>query len=189
MSCQCTTTTPTWYPRRLIDLRELKNQCGLDTRNLTSTGKHDRVTLNNTEVYVFERDRARDWENGSPIHSNKRYITLSHCWGDGVSITLTPENFEAQTERGITLSSLLSTFKDAVEFAARLNDVGCLWVDSMHPPGFKSSFREDWLVESAVMGDVYCESYLPLSATAAQKATRDYFIPERRNFYYKTRSH
>jgi hypothetical protein len=133
-------------------------------------------------VFVVERENASDWSEGKPKHGNKRYVTLSHCWGSEElrPITLTPENIHDFTMNGITLADLPKTFRDAIEFAARLEGVGYIWIDSLCiMQGDSPESRKDWLAESAVMGRVYRESYLNISATAARDSTMGLFFPRK----------
>jgi hypothetical protein len=161
----------------LLDLKELKGQGFLDTKRLISTGQLNRDALNNAKVYVVEGVRATDWESDTSKHANKRYVTLSHCWGNSVPITLTPDNIEQFMNGGITLDSLPKTFRDAIVFAARLDGVGYMWIDSLCiKQGPSQASRDDWLMESAVMGRVYRESYLNISATAAQNSDQGLFF-------------
>ncbi|KAF2649660.1 HET-domain-containing protein [Lophiostoma macrostomum CBS 122681] len=178
--CKCVSKPPSWYPRRLLDLKKLKTQDFFDLRKLASTGQKDRKEMEKERVFVVERESANDWSEGKPKHGNQRYVTLSHCWGPEElrPITLTPENIHDFTMNGITLADLPKTFRDAIEFAARLEGVGYIWIDSLCiMQGNSQESRKDWLAESAVMGRVYRESYLNISATAARDSTMGLFFP------------
>ena len=106
---------------------------------------------------------------------NTEYVTLSHCWGKAVNKhhTLTSETYEEFT-RGIPISRLPKTFRDAIHFAARLKHVGYIWIDSLC---IKQGDNEDWLHQSGDMDRVYSETYLNLSATASANSEGGLFLP------------
>ncbi|KAJ4339842.1 hypothetical protein N0V95_007679 [Ascochyta clinopodiicola] len=67
---------------------------------------------------------------------------------------------------GIKLSDLPKTFQEAITFAARLPQVGYIWIDSLCIKQGPEE-QEDWLKQSASMDRVYSETFLNLSATHA----------------------
>ncbi|KAF3003761.1 hypothetical protein E8E13_009886 [Curvularia kusanoi] len=79
---------------------------------------------------------------------------------------LTSKNIGRMKE-GIQLRHLPRTFQHAIEFAARLPDVGYIWIDSLC---IKQGPEEisDWLRQSASMDQVYSKTYLNISATHAE---------------------
>ncbi|KAJ5745420.1 hypothetical protein N7520_010602 [Penicillium odoratum] len=91
-----------------------------------------------------------------------KYATLSHCWGGITSEipSLTTRTYEEFLQR-ITIFNLPQTFKDAIQLTRRL-EIRYLWIDSLC---IIQDSREDWLIQSAVMGDIYKGSYLNIAAT------------------------
>ncbi|KAJ9655038.1 hypothetical protein H2201_008890 [Coniosporium apollinis] len=174
--CKCADRPPAWYPTRLIDLSELKTRDFLDTKRLISTGQLDRGKLEEIKVRLVEK---RDWEDEKPGCGNIRYVTLSHRWGSAAEnqLILTTEDME-RFKDGIRINELPKTFRDAIEFASRLPRVGYVWIDSLC---IKQGPNEvhDWLAESAVMDQVYRESFLNISATAAKSSADGLFFSRR----------
>lgn len=78
-------------------------------------------------------------------------------------------------KKGIQLTSLPKTFRDAIEFAARLPRVGYIWIDSLCIKQGPEEI-EDWLIQSATMGKVYSETFLNISATAATSSDEGLFF-------------
>lgn len=91
------------------------------------------------------------------------YVTLSHCWGTELVISLTSDNYDSFLRR-IEFDQLPQSFRDTVVVARKLR-VRYLWIDSLciiqQGPGAK----EDWLRESALMGQVYRNAFLNIGAT------------------------
>lgn len=87
--CKCADThrPPSWYPARLISLKELKTQDFLDTRKLVSTSQRDFDTINRTVVKVVETD---DWGDGGPGHGDVRYVTRTRLTLEPRSDSNTP---------------------------------------------------------------------------------------------------
>jgi hypothetical protein len=165
-----------WYPRRLIDLAELKSKEFLDTKRLISTGYVERDKLDAVEVKVVEK---RDWEDARPGHENVRYVTLSHRWGlsSEPQLKLTTKNIQT-LKKGIRLDTLPKTFRDAIQFASRLPRVGFIWIDSLCIKQGEDE-KLDWLAESAVMDEVYSNAFLNISATAAKSNAEGLFRARR----------
>ena len=91
------------------------------------------------------------------------YLALSHCWGTSHRITTTRENV-ATHRVGIVLSDLPKTFKDAVHVAREL-EVPYLWIDSLC---ILQDDPADWEAEAKLMGDVYLNAYLTISALSSE---------------------
>lgn len=146
---------PDWYPTRLIDLEELKLNNRKEKNSYTAGWENTRkVRLVEPEI---------DWQEGSPGHSNIRYVTLSHCWGRDPKDEhqLTVES-KTRLREGVDLKDLPKTFRDAICFAARLPQVGFIWIDSLC---IIQRDVDDWLKESATMEKVYSNTFLNISAT------------------------
>lgn len=97
--------------------------------------------------------------------TDREYVTLSHCWGltVGERHKMTSENYDMFRD-GVAVQTLPKTFQDAILFAARLDGVGYIWIDSIC---IMQGDKDDWLTQSAVMHQIYSETYLNLSATSS----------------------
>ncbi|KAF3042819.1 hypothetical protein E8E11_001858 [Didymella keratinophila] len=173
---------PKWYPARLISLAPLKKANPMSptardeirwkkdgncwTRDDKGSAKEVKVTLVETQYWPDQRPP-----------DNVRYVTLSHCWGQGVTEQhkLTSRNIDAMKE-GIRLGDLPQTFQDAITFAARLPRVGYIWIDSLCIKQGPDE-QDDWLKQSATMDRVYSETFLNLSATHASDSQGGLFRP------------
>jgi hypothetical protein len=76
-------------------------------------------------------------------------------------------------QRGIPLTNLLTTFRDAIHVTRKLG-INYLWIDALC---VIQDSREDWLVESSKMGDTYVNSYISLAATASADSHGGLFRP------------
>lgn len=91
-------------------------------------------------------------------------MTLSHCWGKVKFLTLTSENL-VRLKAGFQMSILPKTFQHAIE-ATRHLGLKYLWIDSLCIiQGRDAEARLDWQSESAMMEEVYSQSYCNISAT------------------------
>jgi hypothetical protein len=93
----------------------------------------------------------------------KEFVSLSHRWGDSQPLRLLQSNLEAfKTE--IKPDDLPKTFRDAVTITRKLG-YRYLWIDSLC---IIQNSREDWMAESAIMGQIYRSSALNISAGGAE---------------------
>jgi hypothetical protein len=156
-SCGCVDDAkmPEWYPTRLIDLEELRLKNQKDKNSFIAGWENTRK--------VRLVSPAKDWQGGNPGHPYARYVTLSHCWGKSPKAEhqLTVDS-EARLREGVNLKDLPKTFRDAICFAARLPQVGFIWIDSLC---IIQRDVKDWLKESATMEKVYSNTFLNISAT------------------------
>lgn len=159
---------PKWYPARLISLSQLKK-----ADLLAPTARDDKTSTKELRVSLVE---TQYWPDRRPP-DNVRYVTLSHCWGQGVTDQhkLTSHNIDAMKE-GIRLGDLPQTFQDAITFAARLPRVGYIWIDSLCIKQGPDE-QDDWLKQSATMDRVYSETFLNISATYASDSQGGLFRP------------
>ena len=93
-----------------------------------------------------------------PFHTV--YVTLSHCWG-GVCKTILTTSSLATFQSGLHLSILPKTFQDAVLLTRNLG-IRYLWIDALC---IIQDSNEEWSHEASLMGDIYANSSLTLSAT------------------------
>jgi hypothetical protein len=104
------------------------------------------------------------------------YIALSYCWGDEPFINTTKSRLQDRKE-GITFGNLPKTFQDAVIITRKLG-IKYLWIDSLC---IIQDSTEDWAEESAMMADVYENSYLTIAAASATSVHSGLFFYERDN--------
>ena len=98
-------------------------------------------------------------------------MTLSHCWGTAKVMKLLKSNL-ASMSHSVPLESLSKTFQDAVAITKRFG-VRYLWIDSLC---IIQDSVEDWRQESALMGEVYKNSFLNIAATGAVDGTEGCFF-------------
>ncbi|KAI9765702.1 MAG: hypothetical protein M1839_005397 [Geoglossum umbratile] len=91
-----------------------------------------------------------------------RYATLSYTWGDGLTLTTTSSTLESRKE-GIPLGSMPRTFQDAVGVTRRLG-IRYLWIDALC---IVQDSPRDWQEQSSVMGQIYTDAWLNISASRA----------------------
>ncbi|KAH8779795.1 hypothetical protein F5883DRAFT_406912, partial [Diaporthe sp. PMI_573] len=103
---------------------------------------------------------------GHTKQPNILHVTLCHCWVQTQHYTLNPDTV-ADLKDGIEIEKPPNTFRDAINFASQLHNVGWIWIDSLGICQGGPDVEKDWLHEAALMQRVYRESYLNISATAA----------------------
>ncbi|KAI1503424.1 HET-domain-containing protein [Biscogniauxia marginata] len=97
--------------------------------------------------------------------TNLKYITLSHCWGPGPAHTklrLTMDT-ESKLRRGLPVSVLPRTFRDAFEIVSRFR-VRYLWIDRLC---IVQDSAADWAAEAGTMQGVYRGGFLNIAALGA----------------------
>ncbi|KAE9582726.1 hypothetical protein CGMCC3_g1346 [Colletotrichum fructicola] len=145
-SCNAEAAAEAWYPTRLLDLSA--PDLDLDTLRLIVTS-----------------DEA--------IECKQRYTTLSHCWGSAQFIQLKKSTY-GDFRKGIQLSNLPKTFRDAVEVTRRLG-IRYLWIDSLCILQDRDDLS-DWLAEAGLMHKVYSYSYCNISSSGAQDSSKGLFF-------------
>lgn len=106
--------------------------------------------------------------NGKRAH----YATLSHCWGGSLTVMTTKASL-LQRERGIPMDTLPKTYRDAIMTCRKL-DILYLWIDSLC---IIQDDMSDWERHSGMMGTIYQNSTLTLSANDASNSSKGLFIP------------
>ncbi|KAK0372913.1 heterokaryon incompatibility protein [Colletotrichum limetticola] len=145
-ACNVELKADPWYPTRLLDL---KAGCeGTDVARLVITAEH------------------------RPSH-NDRYATLSHCWGSAQFLQLKKATCD-DFKRGIELSKLPKTFREAVQVTRQLG-VRYLWIDSLCIFQDRDDLS-DWLVEAGLMHKVYSNSFCNISAAGARDSSKGLFF-------------
>ncbi|KAK0652376.1 heterokaryon incompatibility protein-domain-containing protein [Cercophora newfieldiana] len=132
-----------------------------------------------TRLLEIEQGNARSMRvlETANIKTGK-YIALSHCWGLSHRLKTTKANIEAH-KNGISLSTLPQTFRDAVSCALELG-VRWLWIDTLC---IIQDDEADWIREAAVMGSVYSNAYLTISAAASTDDSCGIFTPAENRMY------
>ena len=92
-----------------------------------------------------------------------RYCTLSHCWGKGQPMGLMRALLRS-FQQHIPYKALPKTFADAVIITLNLG-MSYLWIDSLC---ICQDDQEDWLAESAKMGEIYSNATCNIAALAAK---------------------
>jgi hypothetical protein len=104
---------------------------------------------------------------------NGTYAYLSHCWGkDPKHITTTSQTI-ADHFKGIRLTALPKTFRDAVVLARKLG-LRYLWIDSLC---IIQDSSEDWQIESSKMADIYHNSFVTIAAISSPDSRGGCFSP------------
>lgn len=172
-----------WYPRRLLDLQELRAN--------PQDPQRARVRLVESKECLGQPEKRSIFHHAPAKRQNDRYVTLSHCWGKPGPNLPPPLKLTFETEKrfkneGIRLHELPKTFRDAVMFAARLDRVGFIWIDSLciRQPILKEGRNKaeeerDWFEQSRHMGAVYQKAFLNISATASKDGQGGLFFNER----------
>lgn len=153
-----------WYPTRLIGLSALKLQGSLDRDRWEDYGSSSSDDTLDTTVKVVETSGI-NWAEVKDYH----YVTLSHRWGNIKKPVKLTTLKKGEFEKGLKLKFLPKIFQDAILLATRLHRVGYIWIDSMC---IIQDDANDWLQESALMHKVYRESFLNISATAAENGDK-----------------
>ncbi|KAH8596832.1 heterokaryon incompatibility protein-domain-containing protein, partial [Bisporella sp. PMI_857] len=91
-----------------------------------------------------------------------RYLTLSHCWGEGQVAMTTTLNFQDRCQE-ITMSSLSKVFQEAIK-VTRFFGIRYIWIDSLC---IIQDSRDDWEQESAKMCTIYQNALFTIAASRA----------------------
>lgn len=88
-----------------------------------------------------------------------RYTALSHCWGGGIEVRTTMENYAAQKD-GFRQCDLPLSFRDAITVTRGLG-LRYLWIDALC---IIQDSQSDWEIESGNMAAIYQHAYLVIGA-------------------------
>jgi len=133
----------------------------IDTHDICKEGRGDMwMPSRLLEISDVRGDLHLRLRDRSELQSG-RYCTLSHCWGAlGLqSLQLTTDSLSS-FRNGIAVSTLKPTFDDMADLTWRLG-VRLMWIDCMC---IIQDDIQDWRDESALMGKVYANSWLNVSA-------------------------
>lgn len=100
-----------------------------------------------------------------------RYVTLSHCWGHLDLFKLVEANLDTFRE-ALPLEHLTNVSRDAFDFARYLN-VEYIWIDFLC---IIQDSHDDWVRESAMMGDIYKNSWFNISATGFSDGNSSLYV-------------
>ncbi|KAH7304081.1 heterokaryon incompatibility protein-domain-containing protein [Stachybotrys elegans] len=103
--------------------------------------------------------------------SGVKYAALSYCWGAEQPHAITLAKLERHIGEGIMVQTLPLTIRDAIAVCKKL-DLGLLWVDSICIPQDSPADMER---EVAIMGAIYHNAYVVISASSA-KSCNDGFL-------------
>jgi hypothetical protein len=102
----------------------------------------------------------------------EQYLTLSHCWGGEVPLSLTSDR-EGVLKCGVPLTKFPKTFRDAILITRKLN-VRYIWIDSLC---IIQGDADDWHRESLTMSKVYEGALLNICVSAAPNAEAGFLYP------------
>lgn len=109
-------------------------------------------------------------KNSEDISPFATYVTLSHCWGDGVPFKLLSTNLELLLKK-VDCSALSQTFQDAINISISLG-VHYIWIDSLCVIQDSSV---DWRHESARMDKIYKSARCNIAATSGTNGNQGCF--------------
>ncbi|KAH7351176.1 heterokaryon incompatibility protein-domain-containing protein [Rhexocercosporidium sp. MPI-PUGE-AT-0058] len=107
----------------------------------------------------------------SSMTSPQRYLSLSHCWGGKVPLSLCHGSLVGMREE-ISYGDLPKTFQHALIVTRQLN-FRYVWIDSLC---IIQDSHEDWVKESDRMRQVYSNSFCNIAASAAENSSEGLFF-------------
>lgn len=134
-----------WHERCVKTHRSCQDKANILPTRLIDVGDVDQ------EPFLFVSDgRLGKW------------LALSYCWGQSVPVKTEDANLN-ERKKQISRAELPSLFKDAIDFTRSLG-YQYLWIDSLC---IVQDSIDDWLNESANMGNIFKNSSLTLAAEAS----------------------
>ena len=109
--------------------------------------------------------------DGTDATFNFRYACLSHCWGKARFRKLTRKSSLAAYSRGIPITDLPQTFRDAIAIARALH-IRYLWIDSLC---IVQDDQADWKLHVDKMAQIYRNAYITLAAGASRDDEGGFF--------------
>ncbi|KAK0648410.1 heterokaryon incompatibility protein-domain-containing protein [Cercophora newfieldiana] len=132
------------------------------------------------DVQDPERVVLRD-TGGLKEKKDRRYATLSHCWGVSRSFLATKATLHhLQAGFSITTSGMPKTFRDAI-LVTRALGIPYLWIDSLC---IMQDDKAEWDIEASRMADIYSNSYLTFAAASSEDDENGFLTY--RSFNYAT---
>ncbi|KAM0542833.1 hypothetical protein ACHAPJ_012613 [Fusarium lateritium] len=90
------------------------------------------------------------------------YAALSHCWGENPDFLMLTSDTLAEFRDGISLPRLPASFREAIITCRRM-DIPYIWIDSLCILQAGPDARQDWLLHSEIMHQVYQNCELNIS--------------------------
>lgn len=109
------------------------------------------------------------------------YTALSYCWGTMTNPHATTRSLLGSNRKGMEVSSLPRTFRDAITMTRRLG-VQYIWIDSLC---ICQDDLKDWERESARMASVYSNAYVTIAATGGPDASHGLFFDRPEQSYLR----
>lgn len=116
------------------------------------------LDIGEEDVSIIKLYISKEGETG-------RYCALSWCWGGVTPTTTTEQNIQCHIER--IPGPLPKTFRDSIRVTRALG-VRYLWIDSLC---ILQDSAADWATHAPQMAAVYGNSYVTISADAAEDST------------------
>jgi hypothetical protein len=150
----------------LSDCEENHIDCneGRETLDITSAAPTRLLDVGNPNVVRLSLTGGRAVD----------YLALTYRWPSRTTVTTTRGNL-AQHVRGINLSSLNNTIRDAIYIARQLG-FQYIWIDSLC---IIQDDGDDWANEAANMASIYQGATLTLSASASTANDEGLLLPRR----------
>jgi hypothetical protein len=104
-------------------------------------------------------------------HEDRKFVSLSHCWGSKQIITTTIRNIENH-KRGICPNELSRTFQDAIQATRSLGE-RYLWIDSLC---IIQDSIHDWKTQSVQMCSIYQRAAFTIMAAHAGGGDEGCFV-------------
>lgn len=127
-----------------------------------------------TGAYLYESQGKEDG----------KYLALSHCWGDVVTVPKTTKGTLEQRRHGIRVETLSRTFRDAIDITRKLG-FRYIWIDALC---IVQDDPADWAEEAAKMSSVYAGAALTIAAAASGDGEGGCFYERRTGFGITSRS-
>lgn len=99
--------------------------------------------------------------DGAPV--KKRYVCLSHCWGQEQPLITTSRTLQSHMKE-ISWESIPATFQDAIRISKKIG-IQYIWIDSLC---IIQDSVKDWETESSKMADIYRNSYVTIAGASSK---------------------
>ncbi|KAF4961928.1 hypothetical protein FSARC_9969 [Fusarium sarcochroum] len=95
------------------------------------------------------------------------YAALSHCWGESPDFLMLTSDTLAEFRHEISFQRLPASFRDAIMTCRRM-EIPYIWIDSLCILQAGPGARQDWLLHSETMHQVYqnCELNIAIDASS-----------------------
>lgn len=174
----CSTEDTHTGSRNNLELAKLWiNDC-LQNHNLCKIGNSTgQGKLPTRLIDVTDYDHPFVFETKNQTQSS--FVTLSYCWGTSKRLLTTKANY-IKHQKCLPIARLPQTFQDAI-YAANGLGFRFLWIDALC---IIQDSPEDIEKEMAVMGDIFEQSVLTLSAEGGLSADAGLFVRRDPRWYH-----